>query len=293
MKLGSAETHTVERMAHASRRIMNSCPLCGSEAIRELKLSHTEIWKCRANNCRLEFASPQPEDHVLERAYRTLLYPATGDSHPVMHEGTPDSVLREVLPQLEAAVGPLKGLRLLDYGCGRGQLSRIALELGLAPVGIEPDPVARNISTAKVGMSVYANLGELRLREASTRFDLVILWNVIEHLREPWLELREMCEFLHPGGQLLVSTMNTRCLRARIERGRWLIYQHPTHLYYFHRRSLKRVLCGSGFRRVQEWKPTIHYPHHGPLRRWFYGVSTVLGVSDGLYYLCSTAAENV
>src|SRR5205814_10141498 len=75
VKQGSAETHTVERMAHASRRIMNSCPLCGSEAIRELKLSHTEIWKCRANNCRLEFASPQPEDHVLERAYRTLLIP--------------------------------------------------------------------------------------------------------------------------------------------------------------------------------------------------------------------------
>jgi 2-polyprenyl-3-methyl-5-hydroxy-6-metoxy-1,4-benzoquinol methylase len=270
---------------------MNSCVLCGNEAVRELRLSHTVIWRCRANDCGLEFASPQLDDDILAHAYRTLLYPATDDSHAAMYEGTPDSVFREVLPQLEARLGPLKGLRLLDYGCGRGQLSRIAFELGLVPVGIEPDSVARSISTATAGVSVYANLGELRLREPSAEFDLVILWNVIEHLRKPWLELREICGLLRPSGQLLVSTMNTRCLRARIERGRWLIYGHPTHFYYFHRRSLESVLRGGGFRRVQEWKPKIHYPQHGPLRRWFYEVSTVLGVSDGLYYLCSNAAE--
>jgi len=97
---------------------------------------------------------------------------------------------------------------------------------------------------------------------------------------------------LHPTGQLLFSTMNTSCLRARIERGRWMSYEDPTHFYYFNRRSLQRVLSSGGFQRVREWKPKIHYPHHGTLRRCIYGVSTVFGVSDGLYYLCSTAAED-
>jgi len=273
---------------------MNSCRLCGSEAVKQLKLPHTMIWRCRANNCGLEFASPQLEDHELAHFYRTLLYPATDDGHPGTYdEGTPDSVLRQVLPQLETHLGALKGLQVLDFGCGRGPLSRIAFELGLVPVGIEPDPVARTVSAAKVGMRVYGSLDELRFRQPATQFDSVTLWNVIEHLREPWLELQKIRKLLRPGGKLLVSTMNTRCLRARIERGRWVIYEHPTHLYFFHRTSLERVLRCGGFRRVREWKPEIDYPHHGPFRRWLYRTSTAFGVSDGLYYLCSTAAEDI
>jgi SAM-dependent methyltransferase len=131
------------------------------------------------------------------------------------------------------------------------------------------------------------------VQESKTQFDLVILWNVIEHLRKPWLELQEICELLRPGGRLLVSTMNTRCVRSRIERGRWIIYEHPTHLYYFHRKSLECVLRRSGYRQVQEWHPKIRYPHHGALRGWLYDVSTLFGVSDGLYYLCSTEAEDI
>jgi SAM-dependent methyltransferase len=241
----------------------------------------------------LEFASPQLDDQGLEHAYRALLYPAADDGYRLICEGTPDSVLRQILRQLEARFGTLKGLGLLDYGCGRAPLSRIAIELGLVPVGIESDPVARRVSAAKVGMSVYANLQELRSQEPQTQFDLVILWNVIEHLRKPWLDLQEICEVMRPGGRLLVSTMNTRCLRARIERGRWMIYDHPTHFYYFHCRSLERVLRRSGFRQVQRWKPKIQYPHHSILRRWLYEVSSLFGVSDGLYYLCSIAGEDI
>ena len=269
------------------------CPLCGCETVRHLKLPHTLVRKCRADDCGLEFASPQLNEHCLAEAYRTLLYPATNDNCPAICLGTPDSVLRQVLPQLKARLGALKGLRLLDYGCGPGTLLQIASELGLPAVGIEPDPVARSISSAKVGIPVYANLQELRLQEPQTKFDLVILWNVVEHLRMPWLELQEICQHLRPDGWLLVSTMNTRCLRARIERGSWVIYKHPTHLYYFDRRSAERVLRCGGFRRVHEWKPKIHYAHHGPLRRWLYELSSLFGVSDGLYYLCSTVAEGM
>ncbi len=279
--------------ADGGRRIMNLCPLCGSEAVRELNLSHTVIWKCRANNCGLEFASPQLEDHELAHVYSTLYYPATADSRPVKRrEATPDSVLRQVLSQLEASLGTLKGLRLLDYGCGRGPLSRIAFDFGLAPVGIEPDPVARSIAAGRVGMPVYSSLAELCSKRPPAKFELIILWNVIEHLRRPWLELQEIRRFLRPTGRLLLCTMNTSCLRARIERGRWMSYEDPTHFYYFNRRSLERVLGSGGFQRVHEWKPKIHYPHHGTFRHCFYDVSTVFGVSDGLYYLCSTAAED-
>ncbi|PYU49448.1 MAG: hypothetical protein DMG48_16460 [Acidobacteria bacterium] len=263
------------------------CLLCRGKAVQHLQLPHTTTWRCRASNCGLEFASPQVRDDELRRIYTASYYPSTDNTRPVEYEPTDDSVVRQVLLQLEASLGSLKGLRLLDYGCGRGPISRIALELGLVPAGMEPDPVARSISKASVGMSVYASLEELRSQDLPPQFDLVILWNVIEHLRQPWSELQEIRRFLCPGGRLLVSTMNTRCLRARIESTRWESYSNPTHLYYFDRGSLERVLRCGGFHRVQEWKPKIRYPHHGAARRYFYELSTMFGVSDGLCYLCS------
>ncbi len=271
--------------------MVNSCPLCNSQAAMQLTLPHTMVWKCGADDCELEFASPQLVGRDLACAYKTLYYPGTENSHRVQREGTPDSVLRQVLLQLEAALGALKGLRLLDYGCGRGPLSRIALEFGLIPTGIEPDPMARSFASERVGMLVYPSLAELCSKRSAAEFDLIVLWNVIEHLPRPWSELQELRRLLCRGGWLLLCTMNTGCLRARIEAGRWMSYEDPTHFYYFNRRSLERVLQFSGFQRVQEWKTKIRYPHHGALRRCFYEISSALGVSDGLYYLCSASAR--
>lgn len=271
---------------------MNSCPLCCSSAVQKLTLQHTVVWKCQANDCGLQFAFPQLDEQHLAHLYTTFYYPSTDNRSPVRYEGTPDTVLRQVFTQLQASLGALKGLRLLDYGCGGGPLSHLAFEFGLSPAGIEPDPVARVSTATRLGIPVFANLEELRSQDSAARFDLIVLWNVVEHLREPWSDLREMRALLRPGGRLLICTMNTGCLRACVERGRWMSYENPTHFYYFDRKSLERVLCSSGFHRTQEWKPKIRYPHHGVMRRCFYQVSGLFGVSDGLYYLCSADGQN-
>jgi SAM-dependent methyltransferase len=255
-------------------------------------LPHTVSWQCRADSCGLRFASPQLSDQELARAYSTHYYPPADDSHSIKYEDTPHLVARQVLSQLESSLGSLKGLRLLDYGCGRGPLSSIALELGFVPMGIEPDPVARNFTATRFGVPVYANLEELRSRGSTAQFDLILIWNVIEHLRQPWSDLRELRALLCPGGQLLIGTMNVRCLRARIERARWMNYRNPTHFYYFDRRSLERVIASGGFAQVREWRPKIRYPGHSTARHWLYEASSLFRLSDGLFYLCSSAGCN-
>jgi SAM-dependent methyltransferase len=265
---------------------MSLCPLCHSKARKQLQLPHTVVWECLGEICGLQFAFPQLDEADLGRAYRTFYYPSIEKRLHVKFESTSDLVLSQVLLQLEPSLGRLEGLRLLDYGCGAGPLLRIAHELGIYPVGIEPDVVARS-TTARSGMTAFENLDELRSQRPEAQFDLIILWNVIEHLREPWSDLLELRGLLCPRGRLLVSTMNVECLRARIERGRWMNYENPTHLYYFSRGSLERVIASAGFPRVHEWKPKIRYPGHGIMRRWLYRASSLFGVSDGLYYLCA------
>jgi SAM-dependent methyltransferase len=240
----------------------------------------------------LRFASPQLSDQDLARAYSTHYYLPADDGHSGKYEDTSYLVTPQVVPQLEPVLGSLKGMRLLDYGCGRGSISGVALEVGLVPMGIEPDPVARNFTATRFGVPVYANLEELRLRDSGAQFDVIILWNVIEHLRQPWSDLRELRVLLRPGGQLLIGTMNVKCLRARIDRALWVNYQNPTHFYYFDRKSLERVIASGGFAQVRGWKPKIRYPHHSTMRHWLYKASSLFGLSDGLYYLCSSAGSN-
>jgi 2-polyprenyl-3-methyl-5-hydroxy-6-metoxy-1,4-benzoquinol methylase len=267
---------------------MTVCPLCGTQAARKLQVPHTVVWECHADSCRLRFASPQLSSQELARAYATYYYPAANDGDSARYEDTPDLVVKQVLSQLESSPGKLRGLRLLDYGCGRGPFSAVALEFGLAPNGIEPDPVARKDAAARLGIVVYTNLDELRSEVSTLQFDLIILWNVIEHLRQPWLDLQGLRALLRPGGKLLIGTMNAKCLRSRIERSRWLHYRNPTHFYYVDRISLGRILARAGFSQVAEWKPKLRYPQHGVIRRWIYQASSLLGLADGLYYLCST-----
>ncbi|MGH9575736.1 MAG: class I SAM-dependent methyltransferase [Candidatus Acidiferrales bacterium] len=256
--------------------------------VRKFTLPHTVAWECQTQNCGLRFADPQLSDQELTHAYSTHYFPATTDNRSTNYPDTPLEVIQQLFSQLEDSVGNLRGLRMLDYGCGRGPVSGVALEFGITPAAIEPDPVARNAAAERLRIPVYANLEGLRSNLGSAPpFDLIILWQVIEHLRQPWQDLQALRGLLHPQGKLLIATMNANCLRSRIERSRWTHYQNPTHFYYFARSSLQRILTSSGFSRVAEWKPKFRYPHHGVIRHCLFEASSMFGVADGLHYLCS------
>lgn len=264
---------------------MTTCPSCDRGARLLMRLSHTSVWECSGADCGLQFASPQLTNEELARAYTTFYYPTTDNGHSIHYGSTPEAILRQLFLQLLDRIGSLDGLRMLDYGCGRGALSRIGQQFGLITAGIEQDPIARGIAAAIPKMNAYANLEELRSAEPTRQFDLVILRNVIEHLRRPWSDLQQLRGLLSPGGYLGAFTMNVRCLRARLERGEWANYEKPTHLYYFDRKSLARVFHTAGCAAVSEWKLKFRYPHHGMLRRWFYEIAHLVDLSDGLFYV--------
>ena len=270
---------------------MTLCPLCKSSATRRLDLPHTTTWKCCAPGCGLEFANPQLSDDELAQAYTALYYPADGDEREIRFENTADDTFRQMFQRLEKRIGSLRGLRLLDYGCGRGALLRVSLEFGMRPVGIEQDAEARAVAIKVPGAEVHQSIDTLQMDDPNPQFDLVILWTVVEHLRNPWAQLARLRTLLRSSGWLLMSTMDIRCLRARIERAQWENYQNPTHLYYFDRVSLSRAIQEAGFAEFSEWKVKISFPHHGALRRWLYGITFVLGMADGLYYLCRGRAQ--
>jgi 2-polyprenyl-6-hydroxyphenyl methylase / 3-demethylubiquinone-9 3-methyltransferase len=111
----------------------------------------------------------------------------------------------------------LKGLRILDIGCGGGVLSEPLARLGATVVGA--DPAAANIEVARRHAAQSDLIVDYRcttaeaLAEAGERFDVVLAMEVVEHVADMPAFVSACCGAVKPGGLLVMATIN-RTLRA-------------------------------------------------------------------------------
>jgi len=106
----------------------------------------------------------------------------------------------------------LKGLRILDIGCGGGLLAEPLARLGAEMVGV--DPSEANIEAAKA----HAGLSELAidyrcttaeaLAEQREQFDLVLAMEVVEHVADVPLFVASCASLVKPGGLMIAATLN-------------------------------------------------------------------------------------
>ena len=112
---------------------------------------------------------------------------------------------------------PLKGLRLLDIGCGGGLLSEPMARMGATVVGA--DPSEKNIGIASThaaqsGVSVdYRAVTAEDLAAAGEMFDIVLNMEVVEHVADVDLFMTTCASMVKPGGLMFVATIN-RTLKA-------------------------------------------------------------------------------
>jgi 2-polyprenyl-6-hydroxyphenyl methylase / 3-demethylubiquinone-9 3-methyltransferase len=106
----------------------------------------------------------------------------------------------------------LKGLRVLDIGCGGGVLSEPLARLGATMVGV--DPAEENIDVARahaeeqgVGIDYRAGTAE-ELADAGERFDVVLAMEVVEHVADIALFVSTCTSMVKPGGLMLAATLN-------------------------------------------------------------------------------------
>jgi hypothetical protein len=83
-------------------------------------------------------------------------------------------------------------------------------------------------------------------------FDVVCLWDTIEHLRFPQETVAKLARHTASGALLALTTGDIESLNARLRGRRWRLIHPPTHAHYFSRRTLRALLARHGFRVVYE-----------------------------------------
>jgi SAM-dependent methyltransferase len=135
--------------------------------------------------------------------------------------------------------------RLLDLGCWVGYLLDEARARGWEPVGVEPSAFASSFARSHFGLDVrHGDLFSTSLEPRS--FDAVVLGDVIEHLPDPGAALDRIASLAAPGGVLYMALPDAGSRVARMLGSRWWSVI-PTHVHYFTRASLRRLLVDHGW----------------------------------------------
>lgn len=146
------------------------------------------------------------------------------------------------------------GQRVLEVGCSVGHVTEHLVAAGNTVVGVEIDPDAAEQARR---FAERVHVLDLDVTPLSTvepdRFDVILLGDVLEHLREPLDVLRDVASLLEPDGRLVVSVPHVGHIDVRLMllQGRW-VYQPDglldrTHLRWFTRESLRDLLRDAGF----------------------------------------------
>lgn len=126
--------------------------------------------------------------------------------------------LRYIRDQITAHYGLLKGLRVLDIGCGGGLVSEPLARLGAQVTGIDADAVAIDAAKAHAaggGLAIDYKvttaeelLVNIASREEENGFDVVLALEIIEHVADREFFVRTCAELCKPGGLVIFSTLN-------------------------------------------------------------------------------------
>jgi 2-polyprenyl-3-methyl-5-hydroxy-6-metoxy-1,4-benzoquinol methylase len=155
---------------------------------------------------------------------------------------------------------------VLDVGCGAGVLGEQLLRQAKADevfgVDLSPDAVAA--ASHRLSKAQVVDLDRDRLPFATETFDTLIYGDVLEHLKFPWITLREHRPLLKPGGRAFCSIPNVgyRVTLFKLLRQRWDYETEGlfdyTHLRFFTRRSLEAMFRNAGF--VNVTSSPLHPP---------------------------------
>lgn len=151
-------------------------------------------------------------------------------------------VFKPMLKKIESLTA--KG-SLLDLGCSNGAFVRAAKKYGWDACGVELRK--KSIETAqRHGIKVYTEPLE-KLVLPSDSFSVVTMWQVLEHLQDPNLVLKEIFRILKSNGILVLSTPNIKSIGWRFLHADWPPIEPKVHFNLFDKIGLKRLLKKSGF----------------------------------------------
>ena len=235
------------------------CPACGGSLSPPLLSSPDRLHgvrgtfsvaRCEACGLGVTLPIVRPEELA-------AFYPKTYGAYelPAGVLGLVSAAIQRLQAWQALRTAPLAGLaelpagRLLDVGCGRGDLGSWLIRRGWSVTGVEPSPEACAVAGQRGLDARTGTLAEVPLEPET--YDAVVFRQSLEHVTDPLDDLHRVTEALRDGGIVIISVPNFGSWQSRRFGGAWFHLDLPRHRLHFDADALRATLERGGFADIQ------------------------------------------
>jgi 2-polyprenyl-3-methyl-5-hydroxy-6-metoxy-1,4-benzoquinol methylase len=218
-----------------------SCLVCGGSNFRPSRISG--LLSCE--ECGFTTADLTISEEELRQLYTARYF--TGEEYRDYVADQP-VILKQFrlrLRRLLKFVPNAQKKNLFEIGCAHGFFLALAKDRFLSVEGIDISDDA--VAYARSILKVEATSSNFLTHEFAAEPHVVCMWDTIEHLCRPDLYLKKIADALPRNGLLALTTSDLDSWMARARGGKWRQIHPPTHLHYFSRKTLGRLLRRNGF----------------------------------------------
>jgi SAM-dependent methyltransferase len=193
--------------------------------------------------------NPQPSQAELSQFYQDPAYFQGGENYGYADYLAERAMIeRQAVDRLKTIERLMHRGKLLDLGCASGFFLKVAQDRGWAIEGVEISDAMARSAEQLLGQPIQPNLSAAQFADGS--FDVITLWEYIEHVLDPREELLQVRRSLKPGGIVALSTPNAGTVEAKTHPEQWRELKPPEHLSFFTIDTLLRLLRECGFEPV-------------------------------------------
>ena len=240
-----------------------NCPICDMQEYQVLKKANysenitlqelLKIYKSSSDSelidqlvkclkCGLVYLTPRIKSDIILESYTEAIDPKF-----VSQNSMRIRTFRKFFDQWikRNKITPSVKKKILDLGCAAGSFPKVAEKMGFNVVGVEPNRYLCDFGKREYGLDLrQGTLHEQNFLDGE--FNIVSMFDVIEHLDKPGYVLDEIKRILHSDGQLIVNYPEYDSWPRKLLGAKWPFFL-SVHLFYFSPKSIQQILERHGF----------------------------------------------
>lgn len=231
---------------------LTKCAVCGSETvvphaeIKDYFLTEETFQMARCESCGFLFLNPRPEKSEIGRYYKTESYISHSDTKKGLVSKIYQKVKRiNVSKKYNLIAALISQGKILDIGCGTGDVLKYFSEKNWDIFGIEPDEGARKTAQTKTKGEIEDEQALSTIPDES--FDVITMWHVLEHVHNLDERMKTIRRLLKPDGIFVFSVPMHESWDAEHYGEFWAAYDVPRHLSHFSQKTASLLSQRYGF----------------------------------------------
>ncbi len=291
------------------------CPICKSQDYKILQKAaypdslsseeYLEVYKSSSDTklmdqlvecsgCGLVYLNPRVKSDIILQSYSEAI-----DSRFITQNKSRIRTFKKVFKRWlkKEKILPSSNYKVLDIGCAGGAFPKAVNDLGFQVVGVEPSRFLCDFGRKEYGLDIRSGtLHEQQFKD--NEFDIVSMWDVIEHLDQPESVLKEIFRILRSGGWLIINYPEYNSWPRKILGMNWPFFLN-VHLYYFNPKTICQLLEKQKYhtKRIEPYFQTLElgyvFERAGaifPLFKWLEKLVKVVGLGNTnfTYYIGQT-----